>query len=191
MKFILRGQEKALEELYYRYNKKIYFYLIRMLDNDEDKAQDFLQDIFIKILEKPKLFDSGKKFSTWIYAIAYNLCKNEYRRIATRRAFMQNEIMSHSETSQSGLYYFAEQRVDHRKFHDALMKELEKFQEIYRHIFVLRFHENLTIHQISEVTGCKEGTVKSRLFYMTKKLAVQLQQFNPLKTEDTRYVNEK
>ena len=71
------------------------------------------------------------------------------------------------------------------------MKELEKFQDIYRHIFLLRFHENLTINQISEITGCKEGTVKSRLFYMTKKLSAQLKHYNPLNIEDVRYANEK
>jgi RNA polymerase sigma-70 factor (ECF subfamily) len=168
MAFILRGQEKALEELYHRYHKKIYFYLIRMLNNDEEKAKDFLQDIFMKIIEKPDLFDPAKKFSTWLYAVAYNLCKNEYRRISTQRAFLQEEKMRHSDKTENSLYHAFDRRIDLNKFHNDLMRELEKFQEIYRHIFVLRFHENLTINQISEITGCKEGTVKSRLFNMSK-----------------------
>jgi len=191
MRLILRGQEKALEELYNRYHKKIYFYFIRMLNNDEEKAKDFLQDIFMKIIEKPDFFDSDKKFSTWIYAVAYNLCKNEYRRISTRRAFLEAEKLGSLDRTESGSYHAFDKKIDLNKFHSALIKELEKFKEIYRHIFVLRFHENLTINQISEITGCKEGTVKSRLFYMTKKLSAQLQHYNPMKNEDASYANEK
>jgi RNA polymerase sigma-70 factor (ECF subfamily) len=190
MKLVRQGCEKALDELYFRYHQRIYNYLNRMLNNDIEKTQDFLQDIFLKIIEKPELFDDSRKFGTWIYAIAHNMCKNEYRRMTTRRAFLQNETADNPSKYSGDSYSFLEKKIDLQGFHNALMKKLQNFEDVYRHIFVLRFHENLTIQQISEITGCKEGTVKSRLFYMTRKLAEQLEVYNPVKTEDQKYANE-
>ena len=70
----------AFEELYNRYSDILLHYLYKMLGGSETQAQDFLHDIFLKIIEKPYLFDQSKKFKTWVFQIAHNKCKNEYRR---------------------------------------------------------------------------------------------------------------
>jgi RNA polymerase sigma-70 factor (ECF subfamily) len=74
---VVTGDDKAFNELYLRYNQRLLYYFYRMLGNSNDKAQDFLQDIFIKVIDKAHLFDNSRKFSTWIFSIAYNMCKNE------------------------------------------------------------------------------------------------------------------
>ena len=183
MALIVQGREKALDELYERYHQRLFYYFIRMLNNDREKARDFLQDVFMKIIENPRAFHPERKFSTWIYAIAYNLCKNEYRRMTVRKNYRETEILQDIRADDGNGYYTAEKYVDHSRFYKALIQELEMFDNEYRQIFMLRFKENFTIPQISEVTGFKEGTVKSRLHYMTKKLAVQLKQLNPYLTE--------
>src|SRR4051794_3865958 len=85
MRLVQRGEERALTELYHRYSKKLVRYFHRMLWRDDDKAQDFLHDLFIKIIEKPDQFNPERKFSTWIYSAAFNMCKNEYRRQSVRQ----------------------------------------------------------------------------------------------------------
>src|SRR3984957_12835960 len=74
-----RGETLAFDELYKRYSKPLLGYFVRMLNYDKPKAQDALHDLFMKVIEKPHLFDTSKPFRTWIYTIAYNNCKNQYK----------------------------------------------------------------------------------------------------------------
>ena len=85
MKLIQGGDASAFNELYDRYSKRLLHYFYRMLGQKEDKAQDFLQDLFLKVIDKTDFFDTDKNFSTWIFTVAYNLCKNEYRKMAVRK----------------------------------------------------------------------------------------------------------
>jgi RNA polymerase sigma-70 factor (ECF subfamily) len=85
MEGIHHGDTDAFNELYLRYHKRLLYYFYRMLGNSSEKAQDFLQDIFVKIIDHPESFNISRKFSTWIFSVAHNMCKNEYRRLAVRR----------------------------------------------------------------------------------------------------------
>src|SRR5690606_24604639 len=73
------GDKNAFDEIYSRYSGKIWSYFFRMLWKDSQLAQDCTQDLFFKILKNATEFDAGKRFSTWMYSIAHNMCKNEYR----------------------------------------------------------------------------------------------------------------
>lgn len=178
---IRQGDKTAFEKLYDRYSKRMLYYFYRMLNGDQDKAQDFLQDLFFKIIEKPELFDEHKKFSTWIYTVAYNQCKNEYRRLKVRRPYNQDgENLENIPETAHG----PEQRLDTKSFLSALEMELNKLEPEKRLVFILRYQENLTVKEIAEVAGLKEGTVKSKLFYITKKLADNLRDLNPVNNKE-------
>ncbi len=85
MEFIQWGDTAAFDELYQRYSQRLLYYFYRMLGGDEDRAQDFLQDLFLKIIEKPNQFVSKQRFSNWIFTVTHNMCKNEYRRLSVRQ----------------------------------------------------------------------------------------------------------
>ena len=72
MVLLERGDQSAFGELYQRYAQRIHRFFYRMLRQDEEFANDQTQDLFLHILERPHLFDSKRKFSTWISTIAYN-----------------------------------------------------------------------------------------------------------------------
>ena len=84
------GHEAALNELMERHAGKLFNYLIRCLQNEEDAA-DLAQETFAKVYQSRTRFDPSQKFSTWLYAIASNLVKDRYRRSleawAYRRGF--------------------------------------------------------------------------------------------------------
>ena len=63
------GDTGAFNELYQRYYKRLMYYFYRMLGNSNEKAQDFVQDIFIKIIERAFLFNPSRRFSTWIFSV--------------------------------------------------------------------------------------------------------------------------
>ena len=70
-----QGDQKAFKELYQRYAQKLFGYFYKML-NDHSKAEDQLQEVFTKVIEKGHLFDANKSFSVWIFTIAANQVKN-------------------------------------------------------------------------------------------------------------------
>jgi len=69
--------------------------------------------------------------------------------------------------------------LDKDKFDKTLYKTLYQFSPEERSIFLLRFHEELSVKEIAGIMECPEGTVKSRLHYTAKKLARTLQAYNP------------
>jgi RNA polymerase sigma-70 factor (ECF subfamily) len=183
MELIQRGDTSAFDELYDRYSRRLLLYFFRELGGDEEKAQDSLQDLFLKIVEKPGSFDTERRFSTWIFTVAYNMCKNEYRRLEVREAARDHIILDVASRDCEGECRQPEKKVDQERFERALRAELEKFDDGHRSAFLLRHQQSLSIREIGEVLGCSEGTVKSRLFYTTQKLASKLKAFNPYLTE--------
>jgi RNA polymerase sigma-70 factor, ECF subfamily len=176
MPFVVKGNERAFDELYNRYSSKMHYYFFRMLGQNQDRADDFTQDLFIRVIEKGVYFDTNQRFSTWIYAVAGNMCKNEYRRLERRpeQALPENYEMA---MARDGLYL--ESETDQHLFREHLQKALESLDFTHRQCFILRYQQDLGLREISEILGCPEGTVKSRLYYTLRKLAAQLHFFNP------------
>jgi len=170
---IQHGEKPAFNELYARYSNKLYGYLLKMLWYNEVRAQDLLQDLFAKIITQPHLFDSQRSFKTWVYTIAANLCKNEFKRNDVRKGTLNGVDQFHSLSSNENL----EKNFSENQFREALSQELKRLDEKHREVFVLKHIDGLSIKEISEITGANEGTVKSRLFYAIKKLADSLKMF--------------
>ncbi|MFQ5583491.1 MAG: RNA polymerase sigma factor [Calditrichia bacterium] len=177
MGLVQQRDDAAFEELYNRYNHRILHYFYRLLGGDEAKAQDFLQDTFLKIIEKPHLFRNGMKFSTWIFTISHNLCKNEYRRLQVR--IKAHQVLEHNYAFPTYIATETEAHIDNHAFSLELFKEINKLEPSHRDTFLLRFQENFSIREIGEIMECAEGTVKSRLFYTINKLATKLKEFDP------------
>lgn len=180
MQKIQLGDSVAFDVLYERYSKRLLIFFFKAFGGDEQKAQDFLQDIFLKIIEKAGLFNPEKNFATWIFTIAYNLTKNEYRRMDVRKIMdYETGLEKFPEASVAGDFKDVDSKIDHINFQKALFDELKLVGEDHRLTFLLRFQQNHSIREISEIMNCSEGTVKSRLFYTTKKLAQKLNAYNP------------
>ncbi|MDF1547253.1 MAG: RNA polymerase sigma factor [Bacteroidales bacterium] len=160
---IINGQVSAFDELYTRYHKRLLYYFYRMLGNNEQIAQDFMQDIFFKIIDKPHLFDHRKKFSTWIFSIAHNMCKNEYRRNEVRKIILKTD-------NPDVFCMDVNEKTNHEKIIVAIFDELDLFDENHKTAFLLKYREGFSIEEISDTLNLPAGTVKSRLFYTRKKL---------------------
>ena len=171
-----KGNSRAFALIYDRYAGKMQWYFLRMLGKDADKARDFTQDLFVKLAEKPHLFDSGKKFSTWVYTVAHNMCKNEYRKLSVRHHVSGDDYGV--ERKVSGDHdKDLEMHVDKKTFEKMLEIELNLLDENHRTAFLLRYKEEMSIKEIAEIMATSEGTVKSRLFYTVKKLSEKLKAF--------------
>lgn len=164
-----KGNE-ALTELHARYAQRVFGYFLRMFQGDSDKAQDFVQDLFLRILEKHHLFDPSKKFYTWMFTIACNMCKTEFRQSNKMQSFPVDgsdfEPKDWSDDNHTRDYFQAE-----------LQKALGQLDELHRSVFVLRYFNQMPLKEIAEIKNIPLGTVKSRLFHATGKVAKELEEF--------------
>lgn len=167
MQKVHQGSEVALTEIYQRYSTPLMRYFTRMLWRDQQKAQDFLQDLFIKIIDNPHRFDGSRKFSTWLYSMAHNMCKNEYRKKENQNRLYE---VHYTEYEQVDL----NDNLDKQMVKHKLDLVLDELNEEDKTLLLLRYEEDLSVEQISEIVFIPEGTVKSRLFYLRKELAKKL-----------------
>jgi RNA polymerase sigma-70 factor, ECF subfamily len=165
---IHHGDAAAFNELYLRYHKRLLYYFYRMLGNSSEKAQDFLQDIFIKIIDRPESFNISRKFSTWIFSVAHNMCKNEYRRLAVRSNTINCKNIEQYSIADEGI------NLDTRLTADQIYLFIEGLGEIEKTVFILYYREDFSVQEIGKILDLSEGTVKSKLYYTRKKLTGKL-----------------
>jgi RNA polymerase sigma-70 factor, ECF subfamily len=168
---IQHGECKAFDEIYLRYNERLYYYFYRMLGHEHAVAEDFVHDLFLKLINKPYLFDPKRSFVTWVFSIAHNMCKNEYR---------NRQVHSIIDSEDNPDKYITEpvEPEPNKQMLEAVFNELDKMDESHKTAFLLKYREGFTIEEISEIMDLPIGTVKSRLFYARKKLQNNLTQTN-------------
>ena len=174
MQQIVSGDQAAFGELYSRYKDRMYYYFYRMLGNSPDQANDFLQELFMKIVEKPDSYNPAYAFHTWLYSVANNMSKNEYRRRGIRQEYHQFEA------SEPHIDFPNETTIEPGQVIEKIFQTLDQLGEEHRSAFLLRYREEFSIREVAEILGLPEGTVKSRLFTARKILADKL---NYLKDE--------
>jgi RNA polymerase sigma-70 factor, ECF subfamily len=170
MLLVQQGDTKAITLLYSRYAKLLLRYFHRMLWKDESLAQDFLHDLFVKVIEKSHQYKPDQRFSTWLYSAAHNMCKNEYRKRASRKRF--------EDAGESMVAGSVSDAFEQKQFREALDLIIDAMEEDDKNLFVLRHELEMTVEEISKLVKIPEGTVKSRLFYLKKKLATRLHMFH-------------
>ncbi|HAD12960.1 MAG TPA: sigma-70 family RNA polymerase sigma factor [Saprospirales bacterium] len=163
MQAIAQRQERAFAELYDRYSSRMYRFIFRMLHRDASRAEDLTQELFLKIIEKPHLFNPERDFKTWVYTLATNLCRNEFRRPPLPEPEPADIWVEELPGIQD--QDWLESRLHH---------QIGLLPDAQRQCFVLRYQEGLTVPEIAEILECPEGTVKSRLHHAIRQLRTQL-----------------
>lgn len=163
----LAGEERAFAELVDRYQGRLLNFVYRTI-GDRDRAEDLVQEAFIRVYRHIGRFDRSKKFSTWVYTIASNLAKNELRNRSRNPLVLFQTIASRFEDEERPLQFEdPESRPDDqfRKRHlqEVVEETVNRLPVHHREVFVLRELEGKSYEEIAEITGANLGTVKSRL----------------------------
>jgi len=166
------GNNDAFNEIYSRYKDRLLYYFFRMLSQDKEIAKDFIQEIFIKIIKNAHVFNHNMKFSTWIFSIANNMCKNEYRRQDIRKNTFHCENLDQLNNEESII-------TNHEPIINLIFNQLENFDECHKSAFLLKYREGFSIDEISEILELPVGTIKSRLFYTRKKIQENIKKQYP------------
>lgn len=157
----------AFQVLMARYRDSLLGWLTKRVGN-RTEAEDLVQQTFMRVYQHLHRFDPERTFSTWLYTIAGNLAKNVYRnRSRDPIVLFQRLTAEDDENSRPFQWadesYLPDEMAERRDLRDAVERAVEALPEHYRKVFELREREDRSYEEISEITGLKLGTVKSRL----------------------------
>jgi len=163
----LGGDARAFTELVTRYQSRLLNFVYRTI-GDRERAEDLVQEVFVRVYRHLHRFDQTKKFSTWIYTIASNLAKNELRNRSRNPLVLFQSIRKQWEADTRPLQFEDTSARPDDLFHKRHLREMvewavEQLPEHHRVVFVLRELEGKSYEEIAEITRCNLGTVKSRL----------------------------
>ena len=171
MSRVAAGSDTAFEELYRRYARRLKGLFFMQLGGDEELAADATHDVFLRAYEARSRYREGSNVSTWLFTIAYNICKNHYRSNAYEAellASLDAEPISDQQI---------EVEMDAATLDKALEQVLAELPAPLHQIFSLHYQEELTIPQVAEIVGIPEGTVKSRLHKTMNIIRKKLKQY--------------
>ncbi|MGH7892130.1 MAG: sigma-70 family RNA polymerase sigma factor [Thermodesulfobacteriota bacterium] len=177
MRKFKNGDEGSFDHLLGRHGAGVLRFIIRMTGAEKAQAEDLLQEIFMKVIERRKKYDPGQKFSTWLYSIARNHCIDYLRTESYRRHSSLDAPLSMDEEGGAVVIDIVRSgdRDQEERVFDLEVKELidigvRGLKEEFREVFLLREIEGLSFEEIAVVTASPLGTVKSRLRYAYKGL---------------------
>ena len=164
----LAGDGRAFAELVRRYQGRLLNYVTRMI-GDRERAEDLVQEAFIRVHRHLHRFDRTRNFSTWLYTIASNLAKNELRNRSRSPLVLYQTLAPRDGADDGRALDFEDLRARPddefagRALRELIARTVDRLGEHHREVFVLRELEGHSYEEIAEITGCNLGTVKSRL----------------------------
>ncbi len=167
-----QGDQRAFNRIVNRYQQRLYYLALRMVNNHEDAA-DISQDAFVKAYEGLSKFQENSSLYTWLYRIVVNFAINHQRK-KRLRAFIRLEDVKPLSASPSGS---PDKMLEQNELAHAVDKAIQGLPERQKAIFILRYYENLSHREIAEIVGRSVGSVKASYFHAVNKLRKELSQF--------------
>ncbi|MFH0975460.1 MAG: sigma-70 family RNA polymerase sigma factor [Spirochaetota bacterium] len=174
----------AFNKLVLKYRDSVYNLCYRLL-GDYDEANDCAQEIFIKVFSNLKTFKFGSSFSTWLYRISVNTCKNNISSLSSRmkkKAVSLDCPLPVNESSwernpgiKAGDNSFNPEKLYEKKERETIIQNaVDSLKSREKILIVLRDIENKSYEEIVSITGLNMGTVKSRLARARQELREKL-----------------
>lgn len=163
IRFVAKGNQAAFSQLYLRYERLIFQYLLRLI-HDVEQAEDLLQEVFWAVWKGAAGFRGNSKVRTWIYHIAHNQAVSWLRvhrptmRLDERIASLADESL-HLETQMVASLQ-----------QERIRLALNQLTPEHREVLELAYYHELSYKEIAEIVGCPVGTVKSRVCFARRHL---------------------
>ena len=182
-----KGDVRAFEVLLERHRRPVYNFILRYV-GARDRAEDFMQETFLRVIKGASSYQRQAKFTTWLYTIARNQCVDHSRRQKHRKAASLDAPMAgageENERTLLDVIPGNELRSDRqaisRELHIKLHRAIESLPDDQREVFLLREFQDLPFKDIGEIVGVPENTVKSRMRYALEKLRMELEEYKDL-----------
>jgi RNA polymerase sigma-70 factor, ECF subfamily len=178
------GDLDSFNQLVLRWERPIYALAYRVIGREED-ARDVCQETFLRAFRALGGFKGQAKFSSWLYRITLNLCRDWIRR-ERRQPLAQTpegvdlvELAGEAEDTES-----IEELVARKEIGAAVSKAMALLPEEQRTAIVLKEYHGLTFQEIADMLDCPLSTVKTRLYQGLTVLRRQLERSNVTRLKD-------
>ena len=189
MQYFQAGTEDAFSILVDRYSERLMHYLYGFL-GDRKRCEDLLQDTYIRVHRNRHAYVRIAKFSTWLYTIAGNLARSEYRKQKRHQTY---SIHSRNRDNEDYEMVIPDETFSPDKYTESALQDeriknaIRQLSPHFLEVVTLRDLQQLSYREIAEITGLPMGTVKSRINRGRKQLRTILKDIYPFwpTNEDT------
>jgi RNA polymerase sigma-70 factor (ECF subfamily) len=170
IKAFIQGDTTAFNRLVWRYEKPLYNFIYRYVGN-RDTAQDLCQTAFIRMFKEIKKLRDPEKYTSWMYRIALNLCRDEFKK-RKRRYFYSLEETFQEDGSKGTIHHpppqetqSPQERLENQEIGEILKMAMSQIPEEQRVVIVMKQYQGLKFTEIAEILQQPINTIKSRLYY--------------------------
>ena len=170
------GDAGAFEVLLGRHRRPLFNFVLRSVRN-RDQAEELLQDVFLRVVQRSEDFKGQSKFSTWLYTIARNLCIDHSRKMQFRRhKSLDAPTRGKDDEGPSllervaGRDLGADRENIGREIQEKITEAIALLPDEQREVFLMRQVSHLPFKEIADIVGVPENTVKSRMRYALERL---------------------
>jgi RNA polymerase sigma-70 factor (ECF subfamily) len=170
------GDIESFNQLIVRWERPIYALAYRVIGKEED-ARDVCQDAFLRAYRALPGFKGQAKFSSWLYRIALNLCRDWIRRQRRAPVSQLPEDADATElATETGPVESIEDLVARRELSAIVEEAMSELSEEQRTAIILKEYHGMTFQEIADMQGCPLSTVKTRLYQGLSLLRRRLEQ---------------
>lgn len=159
------GTVEAYDILMDRYKDQITNYIYRFV-GEWQECEDLLQETFLRVYRNRHSYRPIAKFSTWLYTIAGNLARSEYRKRKRRQTRSIQSVNRDNEEYEIDIpddTFSPDQDAESAIQDEYIQNALMEIPDVFREVVVLRDVQQLSYDEIAQITGLPLGTVKSRI----------------------------
>jgi len=164
------GDPKAIDDIVETYKGPLFAFLLRMTGNITT-TEDLFQETWLRVMRYIHNFRGDSKFTTWLFQIALNLCRDAERK---KKRWFFEPIENHTNSLS------CKPDIDPIRIIKAqkVRKIVNELQSKMLEVVILRYFHELSDHEIAKIVGCPEGTVKSRLYRASEILRKKWEHLN-------------
>ena len=169
VRLVLRGKQEAFSVLVERYQKPIFNFIYRFYGNYE-LAQELTQETFLRCYQFLKSYDMERKFSTWLYTVAKNLCIDELKKQRTAHEVPLDDVLPavDARDAQGAAEHNQQMECIRREEDFKLLEALQELPAAARTVLLLHYFQGLSYQEIGETLSLPVSTVKIRIFRAKK-----------------------
>lgn len=150
------------------------FHIVRTFEQDEAEVEELAQQIFVKAYERLASFDGNSRFSSWLYTLATNHCR-DYVKNVRRGNKRFSELTEHELEAHLGREEAPDRLLEARQWQQVLDEALNKITSDYAQAFLLKYRDNMSYQAMSERLGVTVSALKVRVHRGRKELMQYIQ----------------
>ncbi|HET8864204.1 MAG TPA: RNA polymerase sigma factor [Gracilimonas sp.] len=165
---VLAGNRKVYSQLVNKHAPMV-FHIVRRFIKSEDEVEELAQQIFVKTYERLETFDGKSKFSSWLYVISMNHCRDYVKNIRRKNKNF-SEMESHELRDTLGHAITPDHEMENKETNLILYEGLVSITPDYAEAFLMKYRDGLSYKEISEQLNVTVNALKQRVYRAKEEL---------------------